>query len=187
MTVFIGADRVYSALLTRINMLSAMMIFGFVLLITADVIARTAFFSPIQGVAEIVGNGMVVLCFMQIPYVLMKGLHVRTTIFYDKVGHRTKCVLDIFALILGMIAYILIVYASWGVMLRAIEINDAELAGTVRITNIPGRIAVVAGSTMMAVECALLAVKNVIKIKNPSAFDDKKPPQSAQLKGGNNK
>ena len=185
--LFRKIDSLYSILLTRINMFSAFVIFAFMCLITADVIARSAFNSPIQGVAEIVGNGMVVLCFLQIPYVLMKGLHVRTTVLYDRFGHKGKCLLDAGACMLGMLAYILIISSSWGVMLRAIEINDAELAGTLRITNIPGRITVVGGSILMVIACMFQAIKSLMKIKDPSAFDEKKAPQASPAEGGSDK
>lgn len=183
MFVFRKIDRAFSALLTNLNAFSAIIIFGLMLIITTDVVARGALNSPIQGVAEIVSNAIIILCFLQIPYVLMEGTHLRSTIIYDKVGVKGKCIIDIAAYILGALIFAFILYSSWPGFLRAVAISDAELAGTLRISTIPGRFSILLGSTLMIIEFILLIIKNAIKLINPALLEEKKP-ENAAPEGG---
>ena len=191
MSVFRKIDRMFSVLLTNINALSALMIFGLMLIITTDVIARSIFNSPIQGVAEIVSNAIIILCFMQIPYVLMEGTHLRSTLIYDKLGIKGKSVIDLVACILGAFVFAFILYSSIPGFIRAVAIGDAELAGTLRISTIPGRFSILLGSALMIIEFVFLAIKNIIRLINPSLLEEKKPQEStppkapAKEEGGN--
>lgn len=182
MSVFRKIDRAFSFALTNINAFAAIIIFGLMLIITTDVIARVAFNSPIQGVAEIVSNAIIILCFLQIPYVLMEGTHLRSTIIYDKVGFKGKAIIDIIACILGALVFAFILYSSLPGFQRAVAIGDAELAGTLRISTIPGRFSILLGSALMVIEYIFLIIKNVIRLVNPSLLDDKKPPKSEPQK-----
>ncbi len=186
MKIFRTIDRFYSKLLTYVNSFTAFMVFVLMLLITADVVSRTAFNNPFQGVSEIVSNCIIILCFLEIPYVLMRGTHVRTTMVYDKVGPRVKAVIDFVACLLGIAVFALIIKSSWGNFIKSALINDAEIAGSVRIPTTPGRFAVIVGSVMMIIEFLFLAVKSAIKIKHPDAFADEKQQkdESAISEGG---
>lgn len=140
------------------------MVFGIMLLITADVCSRTFFNHPFQGVSEVVSSCIIILCFFEIPYCLMKGSHVRSTIIYDKVSPRVKTYIDLVCCIIGLVVFSLILKASFGNLMNAIRINDAELAGTVRISTVPGRFSIVFGSLAMMVEYVLLIIRYIIKL-----------------------
>lgn len=186
MKIFRAIDRAYSKLLTYVDAFTAFMVFGLMLLITADVVSRTAFNHPFQGVAEIVSNCIIILCFLEIPYVLFRGTHVRTTMIYEKIGPRCKAVIDLLACVLGIVVFVLIIKSSWANFINSILINDAEIAGSVRIPTTPGRFAIIAGSALMIIEFMFLSVKNVIKIKHPNAFADEnqQKEESAIPEGG---
>jgi len=121
-------------------------------LITADVLSRLVLNKPFVGTAEIVSSIIIIVCFFEIPYVSMRRGHVRTTVLYDIVGRKGKDIIDIVSCILGMVAYGLIIKASFPGLLYAIDINEAEIAGSFRITTIPGRFAIVFGSALMILE-----------------------------------
>ena len=166
--------KVYGKILTALDAFTAGMVFMLMLLITADVVARTAFHHPFQGVAEIVSNCIIILCLLEIPYVLRKGSHVRSTMLYDKLGQRGKCVIDIIASVLGLIVYIFIIRSSWAGFIKALTTNDSEIAGSVRIPTSPGRFSIIMGSALMCLEFILQGIKNAICLKTPDAFDDMK-------------
>ncbi len=184
MSIFRKLDHGYSKLLTLANGFTAFMVFVLMLLITTDVVSRTAFSHPFQGISEIVSNCIIILCFLEIPFVLMKGTHVRSTLIYDKVGPRGKNTIDLIACIIGIIVFVLVIRASWGGFLHTVEINDAEIAGTVRISTIPGRFSIILGSVMMILEYVFLGIKNMIRLKNPSAFDDETKFSQEEQEGG---
>lgn len=164
MKLFRKIDDIYSKFLSYLNALTAVMVFGIMLLITADVCSRTFLNHPFQGVSEVVSSCIIILCFFEIPYCLMKGSHVRSTIIYDKVSPRVKTYIDLVCCIIGLVVFSLILKASFGNLMNAIRINDAELAGTVRISTVPGRFSIVFGSLAMMVEYVLLIIKYLIKL-----------------------
>lgn len=132
--------------------IASISIAAIMVLITADVLSRLVFNKPFVGTAEIVSSLIIIVCFFEIPYVSMKRGHVRTTVLYDMVGRKGKDIIDIIACILGMVVYGLILKASFPGLMYAIEINEAEIAGSFRITTVPGRFAIIFGSTLMILE-----------------------------------
>lgn len=122
------------------------------ILITADVLSRLVLNKPFVGTAEIVSSLIIIVCFFEIPYVSMKRGHVRTTVLYDVVGRKGKDIIDIIACLLGMVVYGLIIKASFPGLIYAIDINEAEIAGSFRITTVPGRFAIIFGSALMILE-----------------------------------
>lgn len=172
METFKKIDKAFSKFLTFFNGFSAVMVFVLMILITTDVIARTVFDHPFQGVAEIVSNCIIILCFLEIPYILMRGTHVRTTLIYDRVRPKAKDVIDLVAYLLCIVAFTFVLVSSWPGFIHAVKIGDAEIAGSVRITTVPGRLSVILGSLLMIIEAALLSIKQIIKIVKPDAFKD---------------
>lgn len=174
METFKKIDRAFGKFLTFLNALTAVMVFILMILITADVIARTVFNHPFQGVSEIVSNCIIILCFFEIPYILMRGSHVRTTLVYDRLGNRGKYVIDLISSLLGIVIFTFILISSWPGFVHAVKIGDSEIAGSVRITTVPGRLSVILGSGLMILESLILAIKNVIRLIKPDAFDEPK-------------
>ncbi|MCI6673117.1 MAG: TRAP transporter small permease [Spirochaetaceae bacterium] len=121
-------------------------------LITLDVLSRLVLNKPFVGTAEIVSSIIIIVCFLEIPYVAVKGAHVRTTVLYDAVGKKGKLVINSIAAILGILVYAFIIKASFPGFLNAIKIHEAEIAGSFRITTVPGRTAILFGSSLMILE-----------------------------------
>lgn len=170
MSTFIKADRLYNKFLTFLNGVVAAIVFAIMIVITADVVARTVFHSPFQGVSEIVANSIIILCFLEIPYALMKGALVRTTLGYDKAPHKVQSLIDFCAAILGIVVFVLLVKGSWPNFLNALAINDSEIAGSVRIPTTPGRFSIIFGSVAMIIEFVFIAIKSLIRFKNPEVY-----------------
>lgn len=152
-------DKLLERFLGIMDGLAAISVFAIMLLITADVLSRFLLNKPFAGTAEVVSSIIIIVCFLEIPYVAVKGAHVRTTMLYDKVGVKGKHVIDIVAALLGILVYAFIIRASWGNLLNAIAIHEAEIAGSVRITTIPGRFAIIFGSALMILEFVAQIVK----------------------------
>lgn len=159
MSFFRKADKLLERFLSIMDGAAAIAVFGIMLLITADVLSRLLLNKPFAGTAEIVSSIIIIVCFLEIPYVAVKGAHVRTTMLYDKVGRNGKLVIDIAAAVLGILVYAFIIRASWGNLLNAIEIGEADIAGSVRISTIPGRFAIIFGSSLMILEFIAQIIK----------------------------
>ncbi len=152
MSVLRKLDKLLERFLSLMDGIAAISVFAIMLLITADVLSRLILNKPFAGTAEIVSSIIIIVCFLEIPYVAVKGAHVRTTMLYDKVGRKGKLAIDIVAAALGVLVYAFIIRASWANLINAIEIGEAEIAGSVRITTIPGRFSIIFGSGLMILE-----------------------------------
>lgn len=152
MSVLRKIDKLLERFLSIMDGIAAISVFAIMLLITADVLSRLLLNKPFAGTAEIVSSIIIIVCFLEIPYVAVKGAHVRTTMLYDKVGVKGKLFIDLIAAVLGVLVYAFIIKASWGNLLHAIAIKEAEIAGSVHITTIPGRFSIIFGSGLMILE-----------------------------------
>lgn len=165
MEIWRKVDRGLTRFLQAMAWIAAAAVFIIMLLITADVLSRLMFNKPFVGTAEIVSSIIIMVCFMEIPYVAVKGAHVRSTTFYDKMNTTGKTLIDILAAVLGIVVYACIIRASWAGFLNAIKINEAEIAGSLRVTTIPGRFIIIFGSALMILEFINEIVKYIYKLR----------------------
>ena len=142
-------DKILERFLSVIDGIASAAIFAIMILITADVISRALLNKPFTGTAEIVSSIIIIVCFFEIPYVAVKGGHVRTTMLYDKAGVKGKLVINMIAALLGIIVYAFIIKASWSN--KSID-DEAEIAGSFRISTVPGRFAIIFGAGLMILE-----------------------------------
>ncbi len=173
MTILRKMDKLLERFLSIMDGVASISIFGIMILITADVLSRLLLNKPFEGTAEIVSSIIIIVCFLEIPYVAVKGAHVRTTMLYDKMGRKGKLVIDILAALTGIIVYAFIIRASWGNLLHAIEIGEAEIAGSFRVTTVPGRFAIIFGSVLMILEFIAQAIKYGYQLATGRDFHEK--------------
>lgn len=173
MTILRKIDKILERFLSILDGIASIAIFVIMILITADVLSRLLLNKPFVGTAEIVSSIIIIVCFTEIPYVAVKGAHVRTTMLYDKVGVKGKLVIDILAAVLGILVYAFIIKASWGNLLHAVSIGEAEIAGSFHVTTVPGRLAIVFGSAMMILEFMDQIMKYGYELMTGRPFNEK--------------
>lgn len=83
------------------------------LVICYDVAARMLFNKPFAGTAELVGVGLVLLTFMQTPYVIRERKLLRVTFFLDRLPPLVRSQLNAFTYLLGAAFFVAMVIASW--------------------------------------------------------------------------
>ncbi|MEQ8587677.1 MAG: TRAP transporter large permease subunit [Thalassobaculaceae bacterium] len=93
-----------------------------------EVIARYAFHAPTQWAFEMVMVFCATGWMLSAGYVTLKNRHIGITVFYLMASERTKWRLDLFALIVGVIALFLLTNDTMGRALDAI--SNVERAGT---------------------------------------------------------
>lgn len=91
--------------------------------------------------------------------------------FYDKVNRNGKLIIDILACIIGIVVYAFIIKASYKGFINAINIGEAEIAGSVRISTVPGRFCIIFGSSMMILEMINKTVKYMYSLITQKDFD----------------
>ena len=83
------------------------------LVICYDVAARMLFNKPFAGTAELVGVGLVLLTFMQTPYVIRERKLLRVTFFLDRLPPAVRSQFNAFTYLLGAAFFVAMVIASW--------------------------------------------------------------------------
>jgi TRAP-type C4-dicarboxylate transport system permease small subunit len=78
-----------------------------------DVAARMLFNKPFAGTAELAGIGLVLLTFMQTPYVIRERKLLRVTFFLDRMPAPVRSQLNALTYLLGAAFFIAMVIASW--------------------------------------------------------------------------
>lgn len=105
-----------SALTGAISGAASIWIFCLMLLICGDILGRTFFNTPIQGVSEIVANSIVAIVFLQAAHTLMSGRMTRTDILIGPLEkHRpfAAAVIRIVFHLAGIVVFALIAQGTW--------------------------------------------------------------------------
>ena len=159
MKIWKKIDHVLESILAAMAIFASALVFVIMLIITVDVLSRLLFNHPFAGVAEIVSLMIIIFTFLVLPHVTARNGHVRTTMFYDKVNRNGKLIIDILACIIGIVVYAFII------------IGEAEIAGSVRISTVPGRFCIIFGSSMMILEMINKTVKYMYSLITQKDFD----------------
>ena len=115
----------------------ALLIVG--LLILYDVVMRSFLNKPVIGVAEIIGNTLVIIAFFQIAYTISINAMIRSEYVLNKATGRLSNFLEIFACILGIIFFGLIAYSTFEPTINAYIRNEFEGHASFRFPTFPVR------------------------------------------------
>ena len=130
-------------------------------LVTADVIGRYLLNSPIPAVFEINSYFLMVLVvFFPLAYVDRHKEHVFVTLFTDRLGAKTRAVLETVSLVIGIAAYSLI---GWYGLQRAIMSTEVReyISGIIDVPIWLAKWIIPIGCLVFVIELALDAVKHV--------------------------
>lgn len=83
------------------------------LLILYDILGRLLFNRPFAGTAELVGVGLVLVTFMQTPYVLRQQKLLRITFLLDRLPGPVRSQLSAFAYLLGAAFFLVIAMVAY--------------------------------------------------------------------------
>ena len=111
-----GTVGAVSALTGFVSGAASIWIFCLMLLICADIIGRSLFNAPVQGVAEIVANSIVAIVFLQAAHALMCGRMTRTDILLGWLEEDRPFAAAAFKLVFnvaGIVVFALIAQGTW--------------------------------------------------------------------------
>ena len=104
-----------------------------------DITGRTFFNAPFDGTIEIVANSMVSILFLQLPYTIYRGAHLRTTVVYQNLPNIGRRLIDIFVAILGIWFFWSVAVGGWEDMIIGWEVDEREGEGSIRVPIYPVR------------------------------------------------
>ena len=164
--------RSFHNLLAGLNTLASIWVLFIVGLISADVIGRAAFNSPLPGVPEIVRFSIVGMVWLQMAYTLRNGNHLRTTLLLGMMPPLAQRAVLIANSLVGIGLFVLITWLGWIEMAKSFEIGAFEGEHPVRIPIWPVWGILVGGAALTALQFALDAVRYFRVGPRPSELSD---------------
>lgn len=173
-----GADRTehgVSLLTGAVSAAASIWIFCLMLLICSDIIGRTFFNSPVQGVAEIVANSIVAIVFLQAGHTVMSGRMTRTDILIGSIEESrpfAAAVMRVFFHLAGVFVFALIAWGTWPKLMDAWVENEFFGAQGVFTAPVwPIKACLFGGSILTCLAFAIRALTDVKQILNASRVE----------------
>ena len=107
------AVHIFRVVLSWCAEISSVLIFVLVLLITADIIGRYVFLSPVPGTLEITESLMVFIVFLAYAHTEAGKHNIRIQIIERRITQRQKYLLDALAYTLGILVFGVICWQGW--------------------------------------------------------------------------
>jgi len=98
------------------------------LLGTADVIALNAFDIPIPSATEIIASMMPIAIMMSMSYTQINRAHVNVDLFKRHLSARASNVIEVIALLVGLIVFLLMAYGAWQLAFNSYEVDERAVA-----------------------------------------------------------
>ena len=133
------------------------------LLGAADVIGTQGFNRPVHGALEITESTMVVIVFGALAYSQIRRNHIRVELLYARGGPRTQAALDLFADLMAILFFSLLL---WQAVLEAqfsLEIDESTF-GLIRLPLWPARIMLAAGTALMILQLLIDVVTDAKRL-----------------------
>ena len=135
------------------------------LLILYDVVMRSLINKPVIGVAEIIGNSLVIIAFFQIAYTISINAMIRSEYLLKKSSHNFSCIIEFFSCLLGVMFFGLIAYSSFEPTINAYVRNEFEGHASFRFPTFPVRLSIFLCSIFAAFTYFLKGIFFLTKIK----------------------
>jgi TRAP-type C4-dicarboxylate transport system permease small subunit len=145
--------------LSSLNLLASVWIMVIVALISADVLGRSLFNTPVQGVPEIIKFSVVGMFWLQMAYVLREKAHLRSTLLLGPMPPWAQRIVLVLNSIVGIVVFALIVRFAVPELMKAWEIDEWEGAPPVRIPVWPIWSLIVLGAALTVIQFAIDTVK----------------------------
>lgn len=162
-----GLDKVLGTLSGIAAGIGALWIFGIMILINVDVVMRGVASAPLPAVPEFVALSITAIVFLQLAAALRSGRFIKSDALgallfekFPKLGRIMRPVMYG----LGATLFAVLAYASWPILIRAIERETyVGTIGGVTFPIWPVSLIIVLGAILVALEYALMALREVGK------------------------
>lgn len=121
---------------------------------TADVVGTQMFGVPVPGATEITESTMVLIVFGALTYTQIRRSHIRVELLYMRAGARGQAAMDVFASLMGILFFSLLLWQATNEALFSIRIDEATF-GLVRLPLWPARIVLAAGTALLILQLLL--------------------------------
>lgn len=136
--------------------LAVLLIGGFGMVVStllgaADVLGTQMFGQPVHGALEITESTMVVIVFGALTYSQIRRKHIRVELFYTRAGPRTQAAMDIFAGLMAITFFSLLLWQAINEAQFSLQIDESTF-GLIRVPLWPARIVLAAGTALLVLQ-----------------------------------
>ncbi|MBN1189677.1 MAG: TRAP transporter small permease [Dehalococcoidales bacterium] len=163
-TAVAAIDKLLSAISHRLSNVGQVTLVAMVLLITADVILRRLFNSPLPWSLELVEIMLVLVVFFSVAYCGSRQGHVSIDVLVSRFPQRLQSVIDIIVNVLGFLVFATMCWGSITSAIHTMHVN--RITGLLPIPVFPFVLAVALGSCLLALVVLVQLLKTIIKMVN---------------------
>jgi len=142
------------------------------ILILFDVVMRSFLNKPVIGVAEIIGNTLVIIAFFQIAYTISIDAMIRSEYLIKKSSQNFSRILELLSCILGVLFFGLIAYSSFEPTINAYVRNEFEGHASFRFPTFPVRLSIFLCSIFAAFTYLLKGISSLTNFKKRNERED---------------
>ena len=121
------AYRIFDRVLMLLNSIGSIWIFVLMFLICADVVARSGFNHPIDGVTDIAAFSIIGIVFLQLGATVHTGRMTKGDVLLELLSNRSKragAIMESLFLLVGATMFCMVIWASWTPFMRAVSRNE---------------------------------------------------------------
>ena len=127
---------------------------------------------PVIGVAEIIGNTLVIIAFFQIAYTISIDAMIRSEYLIKKSSQNFSRILELLSCILGVLFFGLIAYSSFEPTINAYVRNEFEGHASFRFPTFPVRLSIFLCSIFAAFTYLLKGISSLTNFKKRNERED---------------
>jgi len=164
-------DKLLRALIAVYGAVGAVAIFLMMLHITADVIGKFVFNSPLPGTIPIVSQYyMVIAAFLPLAIVERMTGQISVEILYTAFPRTLRGLLTIFSTALGIIVFAAMTWASWGEAVKKYSIGSFSYEQGVKVPIWPSYFILPAGTALLTLVLLWRLAAHLMRVEDPSAL-----------------
>ena len=88
-------------------------------------------FGLFLGADQIVQNSVPAIVFLQVPFAIVSGTMLRTTLIYEFCSNNSKIIINVLSFLIGMMLFIGIAVGGWTDMIKGWEIREYQGIGAI--------------------------------------------------------
>jgi len=152
----------YAKVQVTFAMLAGICTFFIMLLIVVNALTRKVINVPVPAALEITQALLVAVIMLPFAYTQLRREHVNTIFFTQRMPHNPRRWLRIFWLICGCALFLAVTYGTFQYGMRSYRMNEQIWGATIQFPVWPSKLAVSAGTLLLAIQFLLDAVHAVL-------------------------
>ena len=132
-------------------------------IILTDIIGRSVFNDPVNGVSEIVANSIVIIVFLQAGYAIRSRSMLSADFLVNRLPVWAQRAALTFGYLLGAAFFILIIWGGWQLAIDSWTGGEFEGEGALRVPAWPTRFTILFGSALAVANYLIMAYLDVTR------------------------